>query len=147
PTAPRRRVPSRRGRGGSRSGAAVRRPASTRISAAAGSMPPAGPPSPHRSCFGPGAMHLATEGETRAPFRIAVSDETLEDLRRRLAVVRLPEADGDGGGWDLGTNRRFLAELLEYWRSGFDWRRQEKKLNRFPHFSSTVDGTRLHFIH
>src|SRR5262249_6173707 len=38
-------------------------------------------------------------------------------------------------------------KLLEYWRSGFDWRAQETALNRFRHFTAAVGGTRLHFVH
>jgi pimeloyl-ACP methyl ester carboxylesterase len=93
-----------------------------------------------------GSMDVATEIATRAPFRIDVPEETLEDLRRRLAAFRpAPAASGDDGG--LGLDPRYLRELVDYWRSGFDWGRQEKKLNRCPQFTATIDGTRLHFIH
>jgi microsomal epoxide hydrolase len=39
-----------------------------------------------------------------------------------------------------------MKELVEYWRTGFDWRAQEKKLNAFHHFKSEVDGLDIHFI-
>ena len=91
-------------------------------------------------------VDTASEVETRTPFRVDVSDEILEDLRRRLGHFRLPVA-AEADGWGLGMDRGYLQSLVDYWRTGFDWRRQEKKLNRFAHFTANVDGTRLHFIH
>lgn len=79
-------------------------------------------------------------------FRIAVPDEVLADLRERIARTRWPDEIAHSG-WDYGTNRAYLKELLEYWRNGFDWRAQEAKLNAFHHFLAEVDGLRLHFLH
>ena len=55
------------------------------------------------------------------PFRIAVPEEVLEDLRERIARTRWPDEIA-GSGWDYGTNLAYLKELLDYWRNGFDWR-------------------------
>ena len=52
-----------------------------------------------------------------------------------------------GVGWDYGSNLDYIKELCEYWRTDFDWRAQEKKLNAFHHFKSEVDGLSIHFIH
>ena len=79
-------------------------------------------------------------------FKIEVPDEVLEDLRRRLETVRWPDQIPNSG-WDYGSNLDYLKELVEYWRSGFDWRAQEAKLNVFRHFKSPVDGLDIHFIH
>ncbi len=82
----------------------------------------------------------------QAPFEIRVSDEILADLKRRLQDVRLAPEDSTAG-WGLGMDPLYLRELLGYWRNGFDWRAQERYLNGFRHFTATVDGTLLHFIH
>ncbi|MDQ5857706.1 MAG: epoxide hydrolase [Acidobacteriota bacterium] len=79
-------------------------------------------------------------------FRIAVPEETLADLRERIARTRWPDEIAHSN-WDYGTNRAYLEELLEYWRNGFDWRAQESFLNSFSHFLAPVDGLNLHFIH
>ncbi len=55
------------------------------------------------------------------PFKIEVHDDVLDDLRRRLETVRWPEAIPNSG-WDYGSNLEYLKELVEYWRTGFDWR-------------------------
>ena len=80
------------------------------------------------------------------PFTIAIEDSVLEDLRQRLADTRWPD-EIPGSGWDYGSNLAYLKELVEYWRTGFDWRAQEAKLNAFSHFKSQVDRLDIHFIH
>jgi len=78
-------------------------------------------------------------------FEIALPEATLGDLRARLARARLaPDTSAD---WDAGVNPAYLAELVEYWRSRYDFRRQEAALNRLPHFQADVAGTTLHFLH
>ena len=80
------------------------------------------------------------------PFTIDVPDAVLADLEIRLGRTRLPD-ELPGTGWDYGTNRDYLEELLAYWRDGFDWRAQERMLNRFDQFKTTIDGLDVHFIH
>ena len=80
------------------------------------------------------------------PFTIAVEDSVLEDLQQRLADTRWPD-EIPNTGWDYGSNLAYLKELVEHWRTKFDWRAQEAKLNAFSHFKSGVDGLDIHFIH
>lgn len=80
------------------------------------------------------------------PFRVAVPAAALDDLGERLARTRLPDEIPDSG-WDYGTNLAYLRELLEYWRTSYNWRTQEAALNRFRQFRAEVDGLKIHFIH
>jgi len=80
------------------------------------------------------------------PFTIEVPDAVLNDLRERLAKTRFPDQLEDVG-WSYGTDLSYLKELCAYWRSGFDWRAQERALNRFDHFRTDIDGLGIHFIH
>jgi microsomal epoxide hydrolase len=80
------------------------------------------------------------------PFTIDVADSVLDDLRQRLADTRWPD-EMPNSGWDYGSNLAYLKDLVEYWRTEFDWRAQEAKLNAFSHFKSEVDGLDIHFIH
>jgi pimeloyl-ACP methyl ester carboxylesterase len=41
----------------------------------------------------------------------------------------------------------YVKELVEYWRTKFDWRAQEKLINSFAHFKTEVDGLDIHYIH
>ncbi len=79
------------------------------------------------------------------PFQINVPQPVLDDLQQRLARTRWPD-EIEGAGWDYGTNREYLKQLVAYWQNGYDWRVQEARLNQFPQFKAEVDGLNLHFI-
>lgn len=83
---------------------------------------------------------------TPSPFRLHVSDEILADLRERLARTRFPD-QAPGAPWAYGTDVAYLRELVDYWRTRFDWRAQEAALNAFPQFKVPIDGIDLHFLH
>src|SRR2546429_8809542 len=72
------------------------------------------------------------------PFVVAVSDAVLDDLRERIRRTRWP-GPAPGGPWAQGTDLEYLRGLLAYWADGFDWRRQERWLNRFNHRVADVD--------
>ena len=80
------------------------------------------------------------------PFELHIPASALEDLERRLAHTRLPDP-APGEPWEHGTDVGWLAELVGYWRDGFDWRAHEAELNSFPQFRSEVRGIPLHFLH
>lgn len=80
------------------------------------------------------------------PFIVAVSDADLQDLHRRLDHTRWPDQVNDQQ-WSYGTELGYLQALVAYWRHQYDWRAAEARLNRFSHFTATLDGLRTHFIH
>jgi pimeloyl-ACP methyl ester carboxylesterase len=80
------------------------------------------------------------------PFTIQVPDAVLTDLNARLARARWPDEIEDAG-WRYGANVAYMKELVAYWRDRYDWRAQERRLNRFEHFKTNIDGLDIHFIH
>jgi pimeloyl-ACP methyl ester carboxylesterase len=80
------------------------------------------------------------------PFQIQVSDDELEDLRRRLAATRWPDEE-PVSDWSQGIPRAYLQEVVEYWREKYDWRAREAHLNSFAQFKTEVAGLGIHFIH
>ncbi|KAH6655636.1 microsomal epoxide hydrolase [Truncatella angustata] len=85
------------------------------------------------------------------PYRIAISDAGLSDLKSRLSGARLPD-ELDGAEWDLGTPLADVKRLAQHWAVNFDWRRAEARLNELPHFTTpiSVEGfetLNVHFIH
>ena len=94
-------------------------------------------------------MNDKADGSARAeltPFRIEVPQADLDDLADRLARTRWP-APLPGDDWKTGAPVAWLRELTEYWRTGYDWRTAEERLNQFPQFTTTIDGQRIHFLH
>src|SRR5688572_54549 len=90
-------------------------------------------------------MAQATQSAVR-PFRIEISQASLDDLRKRVLATRWPtkELVGDRSqGVQLAT----LTELARYWTTEYDWRRCEARLNGLPQFTTESDGVKIHFIH
>jgi epoxide hydrolase len=79
------------------------------------------------------------------PFRIDVPQIDLDDLTDRLARTRWPRQLP--GGWRRGVPAASLRELAGYWRTGYDWRAHEARLNEFPQFLTEIDGQQIHFLH
>jgi pimeloyl-ACP methyl ester carboxylesterase len=80
------------------------------------------------------------------PFSVAVPDEALDDLRRRIEATQWPEREtvaDDSQGVPLAT----MQKLARYWATEYDWRRVEAKLNAVPQFITEIDGLDIHFIH
>src|SRR2546423_1365407 len=80
------------------------------------------------------------------PFRLHVPDAALADLKERLARTRFPD-EPPLEPWSTGTSLSYLRDLLKYWADGFDWRRQEARLNAFCQFTIPIGGIDVHFIH
>jgi epoxide hydrolase len=80
------------------------------------------------------------------PFNIAIQEADLDDLRDRLARTRWPN-QLPGVGWSRGVPVDYLKDLAEYWRTGYDWRKHEAKLNEFPQYTTEIDGQNIHFLH
>ena len=81
-----------------------------------------------------------------SPFTVQVPDQVLSDLRARIRNTRWPPG-APGREWEQGTDLEYLKGLLGYWADGFDWRAQERELNRFKHFRAEIDGAVIHFVH
>ncbi|BCB81946.1 hypothetical protein GCM10022251_52060 [Phytohabitans flavus] len=87
-----------------------------------------------------------TENTEIKPFRIDVPQGDLDDLRDRLDRTRWPD-ELPGVGWDYGVPVEYVRRLVDYWRTGYDWRRWEAELNKYPQFTTTIDGQNIHFLH
>jgi pimeloyl-ACP methyl ester carboxylesterase len=79
-------------------------------------------------------------------FRIDITDEQIDDLRRRIAATRWPSkelVEDRSQGVQLATTK----ELARYWTEDYDFGRIEARLNPLPQFKTEIDGVNIHFIH
>src|SRR2546429_5630574 len=81
-----------------------------------------------------------------SPFRIAVPDAVLADLKSRLRNTRWPEAELVDD-WSQGAPLKWIRDVCGYWAEQYDWRKREAALNRFAQFTIDIDGLGIHFIH
>ena len=79
-------------------------------------------------------------------FRLDVAQEQLDDLNRRLDLVRWPD-ELPGVGWSYGVPLDYLRDLVAYWRHEYDWRNAEARLNEWPQYRTEIDGATIHFAH
>jgi pimeloyl-ACP methyl ester carboxylesterase len=88
---------------------------------------------------------MSSESEIR-PFRVAMPEEAIADLRRRVAATRWP--DGETVADDSqGVRLAMMQELARHWATDYDWRKCEARLNDLPNFMTEIDGLDIHFIH
>ncbi|GIH67804.1 microsomal epoxide hydrolase [Sphaerimonospora thailandensis] len=80
------------------------------------------------------------------PYRLEIPQADIDDLHRRIAATRWPD-EPPGGGWHRGVPLGYLKELAEYWRTGYDWRAAEARLNQYDQFRTEIDGATVHFLH
>ena len=80
------------------------------------------------------------------PYRIAIPEDELDDLRRRLRSTRWPERE-TVDDWSQGIPLSYVQELCRYWADEYDWRATEERLNALPQFRTTIDGLGIHFLH
>ena len=102
--------------------------------------------SPNRSSVTPIDYAGSLMSDTIHPYRIAVPDDVLLDLRRRLHATRWPDAELVSD-WSQGAPLAWIQDICGYWADGYDWRAREALLNRFDQFTTMIDGIDIHFIH
>lgn len=86
-------------------------------------------------------------------FESHATDADLDDLRARLTAARLPEAETVHHAapgprrWEQGVPLADLIDIVNYWRTEYDWRSFEARLDRIGQFHTTIDGLGIHFLH
>lgn len=92
-------------------------------------------------------MSTAVEAVTHIRrFQVEALNEQLEEMRRRIAAVRLPSrelVDDRSQGVQLAT----VEALARYWATEYDLGRVERRLNALPQFTTRIDEVDIHFIH
>jgi epoxide hydrolase len=50
-------------------------------------------------------------------------------------------------GWERGVPLSYVKDLVERWRTTYDWREHEARLNKYPQFTTEIEGQTIHFVH
>ncbi|KAH8981703.1 Alpha/Beta hydrolase protein [Lactarius akahatsu] len=85
------------------------------------------------------------------PFKIAVPDDALALLKRKLDDTRLPD-EVNAAEWAYGAPLADIRRLLSRWKDGYDWRTHERELNALPMFTRTIEveafgELSVHYVH
>ncbi|SMR42921.1 unnamed protein product [Zymoseptoria tritici ST99CH_1E4] len=84
-------------------------------------------------------------------YRIDVPEEKLISLKIKLAQAEFPD-ELDGAAWNYGAPLADVKRLAQHWKTRYDWRAQEVKLNALPNYKRPikVEGfgeIDIHYLH
>jgi pimeloyl-ACP methyl ester carboxylesterase len=89
---------------------------------------------------------IEEEPDAIHPFHVNVSEAEFTELRKRITATRWPERETVTDA-SQGVQLATIQKLAQYWRTEYDWRKIEAKLNAVPQFTTEIDGLDIHFIH
>jgi hypothetical protein len=73
-------------------------------------------------------------------------------LKQKLSLTDFPSEVTTSDPWARGAPLADIKRLAEYWETGFDWRKAEAELNKFPQYTAAIEvedfgSYDVHFIH
>lgn len=86
------------------------------------------------------------DDEKLKPFKISVPDSVLSDLQVRLNRTRIVSSL-PGVNFSYGFNSHTLEKVIDYWRNDYDWRGNERLINKYGNFKTQIEGIDIHYIH
>ncbi|XP_067277919.1 epoxide hydrolase 1 [Pseudorasbora parva] len=87
-----------------------------------------------------------TEDKSIHRFVVKTTVDEIEDLHRRIDQTRFTDPLEDSR-FHYGFNSFYLKRVVSYWRQEFDWEKQVKVINQYPHFKTKIEGIDVHFVH
>ena len=79
-------------------------------------------------------------------FDINYSDNIINDIKEKISNFNWENLP-DFSNWDLGVNKEVLKDICNHWITNYSWKKEEKKLNSFNHYSAEVDDLNIHFVY
>ncbi|XP_068210087.1 juvenile hormone epoxide hydrolase 1-like isoform X2 [Palaemon carinicauda] len=80
------------------------------------------------------------------PFKIAIPKKDVEDLQTRLGLPLRLTPPLTGADFTYGMSQDTLDEIVTYWKVKYNWAEREKRLNKYPHFKTRIEGLDIHFL-
>ncbi|XP_030388437.1 juvenile hormone epoxide hydrolase 1 [Scaptodrosophila lebanonensis] len=94
------------------------------------------------------AAYLANSSEV-VGNRLSYPDVRIEELTILLNQTLRLTPPLEGVAFEYGFNSDYLKKLVAYWRDNYlpRWREREVFLWQFNHFTTDIQGLRMHFLH
>ncbi|XP_030758418.1 juvenile hormone epoxide hydrolase 1-like [Sitophilus oryzae] len=96
--------------------------------------------------WGPGEQPKEIDTSIRS-FKIEVSDEEIADLKWRLDHLRPLQPPLEGIAQEYGINSNLVKEIVEFWRTKYNWKEREEVFNQYPQFKTNIQGLDIHYLH
>ncbi|KIP03358.1 hypothetical protein PHLGIDRAFT_110977 [Phlebiopsis gigantea 11061_1 CR5-6] len=88
------------------------------------------------------------------PFKIAVPQDALDEVRAKVDVATLPPpAPSSEDSWQYGAPLDHIQRFVEYWKTSYEWKKHEALLNEeLPQFTMPISVKdhgviQAHFVH
>ena len=79
-------------------------------------------------------------------FILNIKQDVLNDINYLVKNSRLSNDFGNKE-WKYGTEETYLKELINYWSNHYDWKKQEKEINKFSHYKIKIYNIPIHFMY
>jgi len=66
--------------------------------------------------------------------------KVIDDLKDRLAKRREFTPPLENAAWSYGISTTYLEDVLEYWRTKYNWPERQKLLNNYPQYMTNIQG-------
>ena len=81
------------------------------------------------------------------PFRIDIPKARIDRIMAQLGDVEWPDAPEDADPWAYGTSLAVMKDLVQYWRTKYDWKARQARMTQLPQFKARIEGYDIHVVH
>lgn len=81
------------------------------------------------------------------PLNITARERDLKELKWRLQYHRNITPPLEGIHHEYGFNTNLLKEVIEFWRTEYNWTERELFFNQYPQYLLKVQGLDVHVVH
>ena len=75
---------------------------------------------------------------TAQPFRIDIPQEKLDAIMARVKAYDWFPAPANEEGFAYGMSTPVMKDIQRYWIAGYDWRKSEEILNKYPSYKVEI---------
>ncbi|KAL6429368.1 hypothetical protein ACFW04_008209 [Cataglyphis niger] len=80
-------------------------------------------------------------------FIINTPKSVIDDLNERLVKKRKLAEPLEDVAWTYGISTTYLDNILEHWRTKYNWTERQALLNKYPQYITNIQGLDIHFYH